>query len=114
MAGEPLVPAGGRFSGTLAFNGEARVDGHFEGRAFGRGELTLGPDASVSGEVDVDELRVAGELDGQVRARVRVRLEDGAQVRGNLEALRLEMDDGAVLDAECRTGSSPEEPGATG
>jgi cytoskeletal protein CcmA (bactofilin family) len=114
MADDPLVPAGGRFEGTLAFNGEARIDGRFDGRAFGRGKLVLGPDSSVTGEVDVDELRVAGALEGRVRARERVHLEAGAHVRGSLEALRLEMDDGAVLDAECRTGGTPGEPAAEG
>jgi cytoskeletal protein CcmA (bactofilin family) len=112
MADDPLVPAGGRFEGTLAFDGEARVDGRFAGRAFGRGKLVLGPDSSVTGEVDVDELRIAGQLEGRVRARECVHLEDGAHVRGSLEALRLEMDDGAVLDAECRTGCTPGEPAA--
>ena len=100
----PIVPAGGRFDGTLAFRGAAEVEGTVVGPVTGEGTLWIGPEACVLGEVEVDELVVAGKLEGDVRARRRLELERGATVRGTLEAPRFAMAEGAVMEGLCRSG----------
>ncbi len=105
-----LVPAGGRFVGLVACRGDARIDGLIEGEVRADGSLQLGPTARVQGEIEVDELIIAGSLEGDVRARTRIELRASARVNGVLEAPLLVMADGSILEGCCRVGIPSESP----
>ncbi len=109
---EALIKAGHRFEGLLSFRGEAQVDGIFRGGIVATGTLRLGETARVKARVEVDELIVAGILDGDVTARRRIELRSSARVTGELFTPRLVLEDGCVLRGRCRTtppigGSDP-------
>lgn len=108
----PIVPAGGRFEGALAFRGEARVDGLVEGPVEGEGLLHVAAGGRVCGPVSTDELQLAGEIEGDVTTRVRASLEGGATLRGTLETALLEVADGAVLEGSCRVGEVAQQHGS--
>jgi len=108
----PLVPAGGRFVGTLAFRGEVSVEGEVEGPVEGEGVLHVGPAGRIRGPVTVDELHVAGEVEGDVTSRIRVSLVGGATLRGTLSSGLLEVADGAVLEGPCRVRGTSEHAGS--
>ncbi|HEM45517.1 MAG TPA: polymer-forming cytoskeletal protein [Alphaproteobacteria bacterium] len=101
----PVVPAGGRFEGVVAFRGRARIDGEVVGPVEGTGQLELGEGARVEGRVDVDELVSRGLVEGDVSARHRACLEAGATLRGTLTSPRLAVANGAVIQGRCSTGS---------
>jgi cytoskeletal protein CcmA (bactofilin family) len=102
----PVVPAGGRFEGIVAFRGSARIDGEVLGPVEGTGQLELGEDARVEGRVEVDELVSRGLVEGDVSARSRACLETGATLRGTLTSPRLAVANGAVIQGRCSTGSA--------
>jgi cytoskeletal protein CcmA (bactofilin family) len=101
-----LVPAGGRFEGLLAARGEASLDGEHHGPVRADGLLRIGREGRVVGDVDADVLEVAGVLEGRATARRRAVLEEGATVRGTLEAPVLVMREGAVLEGDCKAGEA--------
>jgi cytoskeletal protein CcmA (bactofilin family) len=98
------VPAGGHYRGLLSFRGAARVDGNFEGEVIASGTLWIGKAAVVRARIDVDELIVAGVLDGEVRARSRIEVLATGRVRGALCTPRLALADGCLLQGRCQTG----------
>jgi cytoskeletal protein CcmA (bactofilin family) len=98
------VPAGGTYRGLLCFHGAARVDGDFEGVVIAGGTLWVGETAVVRARIEVDELIVAGLLDGEVRARSRIELLATGRVRGALCTPRLALADGCILQGRCHTG----------
>jgi len=59
--------------------------------------LTLGPDARVVANVAVRDLIVFGSLTGNVQASGRVDLRQSASVTGDIVALRLSIEESAVL-----------------
>jgi cytoskeletal protein CcmA (bactofilin family) len=65
--------------------------------------------------VVVDELIVAGEIEGNVCARQRVELLASGCIRGDVETPRLAIADGGLLLGRCTTGAAakrPESPAA--
>ncbi len=105
--GAPLLGAGSTFRGVITFRGRARVDGHFEGEVDASGRLEVGPEGCVIARVAVDELVVAGRVEGDVVARERIELLPGAEVRGSLQTPRLVMADGAWIEGPIATGGTP-------
>jgi cytoskeletal protein CcmA (bactofilin family) len=118
--GDPLAAAdgatvlgpGAHFEGLLTFRGRARVDGSVAGEIAGHGLLVLGPGARAEANVEVDELVVAGEIEGDVRARRRVELLATGLIRGDVETPRLVIAEGGRLLGRCTTGPAARALGA--
>jgi cytoskeletal protein CcmA (bactofilin family) len=111
-----LIGAGAAFDGLLTFSGTVRVDGRLSGRVVADGRLEIGPEALVRADIEVDELIVAGNVEGTLRARQRLELRDGARVLGSLRAPRLALAAGCRFDGRCDTDApaSPAAPSASG
>lgn len=102
--GATVIGPGTRFEGLLTFRGRARVEGSLSGEIVGHGLLVLGPGARAEAKVEVDELIVAGEIEGDVRARRRIELLASGTIRGDVETPRLVIAEGGRLLGRCTTG----------
>jgi len=110
--GASVLGPGTRFEGLLTFRGRARVDGSLRGEIAGHGLLVLGPGARAEARIEVDELIVAGEIEGDVHARRRVELLATGCIRGDVETPRLVIAEGGRLLGRCTTGSAARGSGA--
>jgi cytoskeletal protein CcmA (bactofilin family) len=104
-----VVDAGASFEGVLTFRGAVRVDGQITGKIVADGCLVIGPRGKVTATIEVDELIVAGEFEGEATARTRVELLAGGRATGRLRAPLFALADGCRFDGEWHTvGSFPE------
>ena len=101
---EALVPENTYFTGPVFFDDAAEILGVVEGPVRGPGSLVVGPGARVKGPVEVADLILAGEVEGEVVAGERASLLEGATLRGTLRSPRVRIDEGAHLDGPCRIG----------
>jgi len=69
-------------------------------------ELLIGSGSQVEGTVVAQEVTVRGHVKGTIRA-VRVRLEDGASVEGDIFHRSLAIEEGAVFDGSSRRVDNP-------
>jgi cytoskeletal protein CcmA (bactofilin family) len=106
-----VLGPGTHFEGLLTFHGRARVDGELVGEIAGHGQLVIGAGAQARARVVVDELVVAGEIEGDVCARQRVELLATGCIRGDVETPRLSIAEGGRLLGRCTTGSAARSPG---
>lgn len=102
--GTTVLGPGTAFEGLLTFRGRAEVEGQLTGEIMGYGLLVLATGARAKARVEVDELVVAGEIEGDVFARRRVELRAGGCIRGDVETPRLVIADGGRLLGRCTTG----------
>jgi cytoskeletal protein CcmA (bactofilin family) len=68
----------------------------------------IGEGARVRARIEVDELIVGGELEGEIHARQRVELLNTARVVGTLRSPRLAVAEGGILEGRCETPPRPE------
>ena len=101
---EALVPENARFAGPVFFDDAAEILGEVAGPVQGTGCLVVGPRARVKGAVEVADLMLAGEVEGDIIAIERASLVEGATLRGTLRSPRVRIDEGAHLDGPCRIG----------
>jgi len=97
-----VIGAHTRVQGDVSAYGDVVVEGRVEGNVRAAGQLTLGPNASVTGTIEARDIRVGGKLDRGVRADGVVHLLSTAEVRGDLEAGRVIIDDGAIFEGQVR------------
>jgi len=105
-----VIDNGASFEGTFTFRGSARIDGILTGRVVADGCLVIGPRGRVEAEIDVDELVVGGEFQGEARVRARVELLSSGRAEGVLSSPSFSLADGCVFDGRWETtlGPSPE------
>lgn len=96
-----VLAPGTEFEGLLSFRGAARVDGRLSGSVVGEGCLVIGEGASVRARIEIDELIVGGDLEGEIHARRRVELLATARVVGTLRSPLLAVAEGGILDGRC-------------
>ncbi|TFG93032.1 MAG: polymer-forming cytoskeletal protein [Myxococcales bacterium] len=100
-----LIAPGAEFEGLLLLHGPARVEGRLRGEILGT-TLWVGRSAALDARIEVDELCVSGAIAGSVRVRGRALLRATARVTADLEARSLALEEGSLLEGECRTGSA--------
>jgi cytoskeletal protein CcmA (bactofilin family) len=107
---QTVLAPGTEFEGLLSFRGAARVDGELSGTVVAEGCLVIGPGARVRARIEVDELIVGGELEGEVHARKRVELLESAHVVGSLRCPLLSVAEGGILQGRCEAVPGVGEP----
>ena len=104
-----LLGRGATYQGELSFEGRVRVDGHFKGRIYSDELLEIGEYGLIDGELDVQELVVAGTIRGVVRARGEMTIKSTGRVEGEIRAAHLVTEAGAVIEGKVESGV-PAEP----
>jgi len=100
-----LVDAQAQFEGKLSGK-DAAVHGRVRGEIALTGRLLIGEDGRVHASVAADSVEIAGQLEGDVRARA-VTLRETARVKGRVEAQALVVREGAWLSGPVASGEPP-------
>jgi len=99
-----LLGRGATYEGDLSFEGRVRVDGVFRGRIYTDEVLEIGESGVIDGEVDAQDLIVAGRVEGKVRVRGVLTLESTGCIHGEVDASQLVSKEGAKLRATLLVG----------
>jgi cytoskeletal protein CcmA (bactofilin family) len=92
-----FLSRGVSINGSVKFRNELLIDGEVDGKIDSAGQLTIGKNARIRGEVRTKSVMVEGNLDGNIFARERCELRAGCVVRGDIESPRLVVDEEATF-----------------
>ncbi len=83
--------------GTLSFQKLLRIDGCFEGELISDGKLIIGPHGTVKANINLQEAFISGKVDGDITVKERLVLRGRAEIRGNIKAPILSVDEGVTI-----------------
>lgn len=96
-----VIGDGSSFKGTFVVKGSFQIDGKFEGELKIDGHLVIGPNGKVKTSTIITEsITIAGTLIGNIDARREVILIETGRVLGNIEAPKIDVGEGAVIQGE--------------
>lgn len=105
---EACISQGIRIKGEVTGSEDLFVDGHVDGKlSLTNGSLTIGPNGQVKADVTAREVIVRGKIEGKVSAREKVQLSSTGQVNGEVQTDRLAIEDGAMLRGKVEAGKQP-------
>lgn len=97
------VGSGTVLTGETNFQSMLRVDGHLTGSVTSEnGTLIVGSTGRVDANILVAAALINGTVNGDIIAAERLELGRTARIVGNIQAPRLLMDDGAILEGNCQ------------
>jgi len=100
--GTTKIAAGTRVAGPLYATGDVEVAGVIDGNLDGEATVTLLPGAQIGGLVRGRTVVIGCTLRGPVQATSSIRLLASADLRGDLDAPRVIIDDGALFEGQVR------------
>lgn len=92
-----VVTPGTIVNGTVRGKGPLLVAGRVDGRILIDGELRIAAKALIGADIEADVVEVKGLVKGPIKARSAVTVDAGAQVEGQIEAPRIEIDPAARI-----------------
>ena len=99
-----VLGRGWQLKGRIYGKGLVILQSVFDGELDIQGRLTVDPTASVKGSFRAEEIYIGGRLDGAVASSRILELAGTARVEGQVNAPRLQMEEGARLNAEVAMG----------
>ena len=97
------IAKGTWLSGDFATVHDILIDGNFDGRLFCAGCLTIGPEASIKGDIMAYDIVFNGNMSsGNIHARDTLSLKSGCSVNGDLFFQRLAVELDAHFNGRCQ------------
>jgi cytoskeletal protein CcmA (bactofilin family) len=96
-----------KITGTLKFAEELIFDGKLDGEILSPGNLIVGKNARIEGEVKTRTVVVHGTVDGNISVTERCQLKAESTLTGDLKALRLSVEEGATFIGKSEVTMSP-------
>ncbi|MDO8662589.1 MAG: polymer-forming cytoskeletal protein [Candidatus Omnitrophota bacterium] len=100
---EKILDVDASMQGTLSFKDAVnlRINGKFEGTLETKGNLTIGPTAVVTADINGDNIIIGGRVRGRITARERLTILPAAMVEGDIFPAKLNIAEGAILEGRC-------------
>lgn len=91
--------------GSIKFTNELVIDGKIEGEIISDGNLTVGENADIRGEIKTKSVTVFGKIHGNITVAERCELKARAQLVGDLKAARVIIEEGATFVGKSEVSS---------
>ena len=106
---EKFLDVNASMQGSLRFEDPVnlRINGKFEGTLDTKGKLMVGHKADITADIVGENIAIAGSIKGNIRATKILQCESTARLMGDVEAPRLSIEEGAIINGRLHmTGGS--------
>ncbi|MCG8525456.1 MAG: polymer-forming cytoskeletal protein [Opitutales bacterium] len=102
--------------GSLTFSNDLVIDGKIEGEVNSTGNLTVGDNASIKGEIHTKSVTVYGNIEGNVSVEERCVLKATSNIQGDITAATISIEEGSCFSGRSSVGApqKKEEPKVVG
>jgi len=101
-----IISRGVKIEGKITSSGNIRIDGEIQGDIFSESNITIGEDAKVNGQINANVITIGGKVSGIVRTKDKLILDSKSNLKGDIFAKILVIEEGAKFDGKCNTGDS--------
>lgn len=105
-----IIGPGAVFNGNLSAPETIRIDGTLNGDCSCEGNLILGKEGVIKGNITAKSVTLSGKVTGDVIAEGKLELFSTAKVTGDITAKSLIIDEDACFDGRCIMASSGAAP----
>ena len=102
-----FLDKGVSLDGRIELSGAFRLDANLKGTIVSNSTLVLGENARVEGEIQGNQVVIAGRFEGKLTAKGRVEIQAKGVVRGEIHAPCVMIEAGGIFDGRCHmTGNA--------
>ena len=101
-----IISHGVKLEGKISSSGSIRVDGIVQGDVISEGNVSVGEQGEIIGQVNGQSITLGGKVSGMVNAKEKVTLEAKANLKGDIFTKILVIEAGARFDGKSNMGDS--------
>lgn len=94
-SGKNILSKDVEIKGKLRFSHDLIIDGRIEGEVNSEGDLTVGENAQIEGDIKTRSVVVFGKINGNITVTDRCELKQNAELNGDVVAGKLAIEEGA-------------------
>lgn len=95
-------------TGTVAAEGNLRLDGTVEGNISCKGKIVIGPQGKVKGDIICEAAILHGVLQGDIHVAEELVMKSGCMMNGDVYTCKLEIEPKARFNGTCNTTEKSE------
>lgn len=99
---DTLIGQNTKLIGKVEANGTIRIDGEIDGDVVVDGNITIGTDGKITGNINGNNIFIYGTVHGNIKCREYLRLGNTAKLFGDVEVKTLIIDENAVFQGKCK------------
>jgi cytoskeletal protein CcmA (bactofilin family) len=103
-----IISNGVKLEGKISSGGSIRIDGVIQGDIVSQGNVTVGEQGDVNGQINGASVTVGGKVVGSVNAKEKIILESKANLKGDIFTKILVVEAGARFDGKSNMGEVKE------
>lgn len=100
-----VIGAGMEIVGDVKSDGTVRVEGTVDGSIHAAKSVVIGEDGVVDGDIETQDVVVAGRVTGTISAESRVELQSSCRVEGDIRSRRVKLDEGGRVEGRLHMGA---------
>ncbi len=106
-ASKNILSSDVEIKGTLKFANDLIMDGRLiEGAVISDGDLTVGENATIDGQIQTRSVTVFGKVNGNIIVTDRCELKQNAELHGDVTAGKLAIEEGATFMGSSTVGAA--------
>lgn len=109
-----IIGPGMQVHGDCVAEGTVRVEGEVRGTLYAGKAVVVGKEGKVYGEINTHDAVISGAVDGTITAASRLEIQASAVVDGQIRTRRMQLEEGAVMNAEVEMGEVSLDPPTKG
>lgn len=99
---DTLIGRNTGIEGALTAEGTVRIEGKLKGDVTLSGNLIVGEEGSVKGNVKADSVILSGIIEGNVTVENHLHVTSTAKLIGDIDAKNIVIDEGAIFNGNCK------------
>jgi len=99
---DTLIGKGTEINGDMTATGNIKIDGNIIGNINISGDLIVGENAEIKGDVYATNIIVAGTLNGNITVKGQLSIKHTAKVNGEHQSYSLIVDEGSIFTGNCK------------
>lgn len=100
-----IIGPGMQVVGDCTSDGVVRIEGRVEGIIRAAKSVVVGKDGFVNGDIETQDLIVAGRVAGTITAQSRVELQASCHVEGDIRSRRVKLEEGGRVEGRLHMGA---------
>ncbi len=109
-----IIGVGMSIDGDSETDGSLRIEGTIRGDVRAGKSVVVGRDGLVDGSIYTQDAVIAGRVSGGIHAVSRLELQATSEVTGQIEAPRMQVEEGAKVQGQVSVGEPVARPAASG
>jgi len=101
-----IIDKNSSITGSITSVGSVRIDGSVNGDIKSNGNVIIGPDANVIGNISANNIEISGTAAGDILSNSLLKIYETGKLEGNIEVMSFMIDEGGFFKGNCLINSN--------